>query len=68
MKVVCPNNKSHKRFTVTTHVTERWLVDEERLIVEIVPADSEVIHRPDADDLFEGVDCDATAVSTWDNR
>lgn len=68
MKVVCPNNKNHKRFTVTAHVTERWLVDEEGLIVEIVPADTEVIHRPDADDLFECVDCDATAVSTWDNQ
>lgn len=68
MKVVCPNNKSHKRFTVTAHVTERWLVDEGGLVVEIVPGESEVIHRPDADDLFECVDCDCDAVSTWDNQ
>lgn len=59
MKITCPNNKDHNRFVVTAHVTESWLVDEGGLFVEAFDDDNEVVHRPDADDLYTCIDCDA---------
>jgi len=61
MKITCPKSKRHKRFSVTAHVVQEWVVDEksewQRTTVDCL----EVTHRPDRDDRFVCITCGAEA-------
>lgn len=63
MKVTCPTSNRHKRFSVTAHVVQEWVVDEtgefQRATVDCL----EVIHKPNRDDRFVCRICGAEAVT-----
>jgi ribosomal protein S27E len=64
MKLICPNDKAHKRFCVTAHVTEDWIVDEQGDFLE-TDCDcglTQVIHRPDAQDYYTCAECGTEAI------
>ena len=64
MKVTCPKNPNHKRFSVTAHVTEEWVVDEEGNFVESREGHSpEVVHEPEVGDLYTCEECHTQAKS-----
>jgi hypothetical protein len=58
LKVVCPNDKEHKRFEVTAHVAELWEVDENADFVDAVTT-LDVLHRPGPDDYYTCIICGA---------
>jgi len=60
MKLVCPKNPKHKKFSVTAHVTEEWIVDEHSDFLSAGET-GEVTHRPAADDYFTCHECGAEA-------
>ena len=64
MKLTCPNNPQHKRFSVTAHVAQDWEVDESGTFVAELDSMLEVTHYPDQDDLFECLECGTTAEAT----
>lgn len=62
MKLVCPKNAAHKKFFVTAHVTEEWIVDENSDWLATVESGScDVVHRPDSEDLYTCETCGAEA-------
>lgn len=63
MKIVCTKDPEHDRFHVTAHVAEEWLTDETGAFVEEVDGPSDIVHQPDAHDLWTCA-CGATAVAT----
>lgn len=64
MQVVCPQNRTHKYFYVTAHVTERWIVDESGEFSSVENGgDSEVLHRPDSQDYFTCIHCGTQAAA-----
>lgn len=53
---ICPNCKG-KRFIVTAHVTQSWVVDENGSFIEQVSSADEVTHSPDDDDIWVCQSC-----------
>ena len=67
MKVTCPTDHKHDRFSVTAHVTQLWEVDNDGDFVECVSDCVDVTHRPDKDDLWLCTICGAEAIVENDN-
>lgn len=65
MKLRCPRNKRHKKFGVTAHVAEDWVVDESGNFLESRQC-TEVVHQPDSGDLYTCDICGAEAVKERD--
>ncbi len=65
MKIKCPNNPHHKKFSVIAHITEGWLVDNSGDFIE-TDGDScgEVVHKPNAGDYYTCTECGAEADTT----
>jgi len=61
MKIVCPKNDKHGRFTVTAHVAQLWLVDKGGHFHSVGADCIEVTHEPDGDDRFVCWECGAEA-------
>ena len=61
MKVICPKNKRHSRFSVTAHVTQDWKVDSNAQFIEVIKDCMDVTHMPDKGDLFTCLNCGAEA-------
>lgn len=62
MKAICPVNANHKHFRTIVHVTEEWLVNEiGKCIMKGTSLASEVIHGPDASNIWTCFDCDSQA-------
>ncbi|KKM00326.1 hypothetical protein LCGC14_1805520 [marine sediment metagenome] len=59
MIIVCPNNPDHKRFNVTAHVSEEWIVDEEGTFIDVAQGSSggEILHKPDLEDYYVCLEC-----------
>ncbi len=68
MKVVCPNDANHKRFSVTAHITEEWIVDENGEFLDVTGNSGEVTHRPGKDDCFTCIECFALAKTSSGKR
>lgn len=51
-----------KRFVVTAHVTQDWVVDEFGNYIKTIEDCIEVTHRPDSDDLWECFECGYSAI------
>ena len=51
-KVTCPKSKRHKRFLVTAHIVQEWVVNQNAEFQEVSDDCLEVTHRPDKDDRF----------------
>jgi len=47
MKLSCPKNKRHKRFSTYAHVAQDWEVDEHGEFVECIDSCTQVVHKPD---------------------
>lgn len=52
----CPNCGG-KRFVVTAHVTQDWVVDENEDWLNTYNECCVVVHQPDDDDLWECYEC-----------
>jgi len=67
MKLACPANPEHKRFSVMAHVTEEWIVDENGDFLEMGSVDvGSVTQRPRVgSDEFHFVcdDCGTDAIT-----
>lgn len=62
MRVTCPKDKSHEGFIATAHVTEEWLMDSNGDFLEVYSSDdTEVVHRPDNEDVWYCQECGADA-------
>ena len=64
---ICPKCGG-KKFIVTAHVTQDWIVDEDGCYIETVEPCGEVTHHPDGDDLWTccncGYDCSGNEFNT----
>jgi hypothetical protein len=68
MHLECPKSKRHKRFAVTAHVTEEWIVDPYGDFLKIGGI-GDVTHRPDVESdnfYFTCATCGADAVRVKD--
>jgi len=63
MKLTCPKNNRHRRFSVTAHVTQEWKVDRDGEYLKTLNDCQEVIHHPDTDDMFICLACGAEALA-----
>ena len=50
-----------KRFVVTAHVTQDWVVDENEMYIQTIDDCVDIVHRPDNDDLWECFECGYSA-------
>ena len=64
MKITCPNNADHKRFSVTAHVAQLWEVDEDGDFTKELKACTDVDHQPDEHDCYVCQECGAEATVT----
>ena len=55
-KKICPKCGGRK-FLVTAHVTQDWIVDEDGDFLKCVNECVEVTHRPDDDDIWQCDTC-----------
>lgn len=63
MKIaICPNNKNHKKFGTTAHVTQDRKVDEEGNFVESINDCVEVTHGPNVENTWTCCTCGAEAI------
>ena len=59
---VCPTDPTHNRFIATAHVTEDWIVDGFGDFIELATTPpGEVVHRPDAEDIWTCAFCGTEA-------
>jgi len=58
----CPENRAHREFTVTVHVTQDWRVSETGEFVAEVQSCVEVTHGPDPEDVWTCAECGRQAV------
>jgi hypothetical protein len=58
----CPENRAHREFTVTVHVTQDWRVSETGEFIAEVKSCVEVTHRPDPEDVWTCAECGRQAV------
>lgn len=61
LKVRCPKNPKHDRFTATAHVTQTWEVDERGNFIKEISTD-DTTHSPDKDDIWYCKKCGARAI------
>ena len=61
MNISCPKSAAHKRFSVTAHVAQEWQVDGSGNFVRVIQDCTDVVHKPDSQDLFQCLTCGATA-------
>ena len=61
MKIICPKNKDHKRFSVTAHVTQEWQTDEKGNFESVVNDCMDVTHAPSSESYWECYECGAEA-------
>ena len=62
MKLTCPKNAKHKKFYVTAHVCEEWVVDAGGNWESTVESGGgDIVHRPDSQDLYSCRDCGTEA-------
>lgn len=55
---VCPTDPTHDRFIATAHVTEDWVVDHNGNFIELsTKSDCQVLHAPNADDIWTCAIC-----------
>ena len=62
MKATCPNDPEHKRFEVSAHVVQDWIVDSCGNFVEEMNACTAIIHSPDENDIWTCHDCGTEAI------
>lgn len=62
MRVICPNNKEHKKFVTVAHVMQDWVVDENGYFLECIDECSQVVHGPDKDNCWNCEICGADAI------
>ena len=60
MQIICPKDSTHKRFSVTAHVSEFWVVDDKVNWLETT-GPGEVVHSPDSEDYYQCSVCHAKA-------
>jgi len=53
---MCPKC-SGKKFSATAHVCQDWMVDKYGAFIETIENCSQVIHRPNDDDVWACLDC-----------
>lgn len=58
----CPESNKHKKFGVTAHVTQDWIVNEFGDFTSCTNVCVEVTHRPNKNDVATCVTCGAEAV------
>lgn len=68
MKIKCPKSDEHKRFVTTVYVSEDWIVDTEGAFEDLFDdgAPSEVLHRPNLDNLYGCAECGAECTAVAD--
>ena len=65
MKIVCPENAAHKKFSVTAHVSEEWIVDATgEFVATVERGGGQVTHRPDSGDYYVCAECSTDAKVT----
>lgn len=52
MKITCPKNPKHRTFNVTAHVAQEWKVSDDGSFLKLINNCTDVVHRPDAADLY----------------
>lgn len=52
------------QFTVSAHVVEEWLVDEEGSFLQVIQSGLEVAHDPDDEDIWECFECGYSAAGS----
>lgn len=57
---ICPNNKDHKKFSVSAHVSQEWKVNSEGEFIEVITT-NDVIYAPDQNDYWLCWECGAEA-------
>jgi ribosomal protein L37AE/L43A len=62
-KYKCPKC-GDEYFSVTAHVAQLWKVDEDGTYMEAINACTDVLHRPDATDMWECLACNYEDVGT----
>ena len=61
--MICPKSRGHRRFIVTAHVTEDWIVDGDGSFVELsTKSDCEVVREPSEEDVWTCATCGSEAV------
>ena len=63
MKVVCPKNAEHQKFSVRAHVAEDWIVDAQGNFLESKGC-TDTVHHPDSSDYYQCADCGTDAKVT----
>ena len=61
MKITCPKNKTHHRFSVTAHVSQTWEVDASGFYNRTITDYDDVFKYPESGDLYACLDCGAAA-------
>jgi hypothetical protein len=59
IKLTCPNDPKHNRFSVTAHVSQEWEVDGSAQFQKCIQESIDTIHAPDKDDFYLCVVCNA---------
>ncbi len=59
---MCPENRKHKKFSATGHVTQTWLIDEHGNFIEEVTSCDDTTHTPGMDDVWTCQVCGTEAV------
>jgi len=57
MRLICPNDPNHNRFSVTAHVSQEWEVDGQVQFQKCLQEAVDTIHAPDKDDFYLCVIC-----------
>lgn len=60
-RVVCPKDPTHVRFEVTASVQELWEVGPDGQFRAVIESGPDVTHRPDSQDLYTCLECNAEA-------
>ncbi|MBP3888752.1 MAG: hypothetical protein J6F30_14075 [Cellulosilyticum sp.] len=64
MKLVCPNNHEHKRFSVIAHVTQEWAVTNDGFYDETLENCVDILAQPNADVfVFTCLTCGEEAIT-----
>jgi len=57
IKLTCPRNEKHVRFSATAHVTQTWSLDTKGEFISCLESCDQVTHRPSVEDEFTCLDC-----------
>lgn len=61
IKVTCPNDPNHNRFSVTAHVSQEWEVDSAAQFSRCIQESIDTVHAPDAADFYLCLVCSVQA-------